>query len=43
MPFAHYPEVTRAYFTNGVAQKSSLTIVMERLAALTAKFERPSA
>ena len=42
MPFAHYPEFSRAFFTVKSEGKSSLTRVIERLAALNAAFERPS-
>ncbi|MEM7067247.1 MAG: hypothetical protein AAF478_00060 [Pseudomonadota bacterium] len=42
MPFAHFPEIAHAYFIDRVEQKSSLTKVMARLAALNAAFERPS-
>ncbi|MEL7465092.1 MAG: hypothetical protein AAFN79_13560 [Pseudomonadota bacterium] len=43
MPFAHYPEFSRAFFTVKADRQSSLASVMKRLFALNAAFERPSA
>lgn len=42
MPFAHYPEFSRAFFTIKADEKSSLTRLIERLVALNTAFERPA-